>query len=215
MIAVSDFSARKMSAFLGESDTVVIENLPVLKKPDFELALEKSSVIYVGRVAAEKGVDTYLEACSIANVPAEIWGDGPLLPELKAAWPEASFRGWVEPARLQSVLGRALVLVVPSLWYETYGMVVAEAAAAGVAVIVSDHGAAASLVQDGVTGLHFRAGDAADLAQKITRLRQDSKLAHSMGLAAYQQFWRNYEMRRGQRIARIENLYRTLLEAPA
>lgn len=212
VVAVSDFSIKKIAKWLPRANVVeVIENLPIVLPCELRPLEQRAAIIYAGRVAAEKGVDLYLNACSLAKVQAEVCGDGPMLPELKAAWPQAQFAGWVPPQVLQQRIGKALALVVPSLCYETYGMIAAEAAAAGVAVIVSDHGAAATLVEDGVTGLHFRAGDAKDLAEKMTRLHADPQLAYAMGQVAYQRFWTGYDARKNQRIEKIENCYQKLL----
>lgn len=213
MIAVSGFSAQKIAERFSDCSVPmeVIENLPRVHRSALRPSAQRNSIIYAGRVAAEKGVDLYLQACSIAAVPAEVWGDGPVLPQLKAAWPMAHFAGWVQPAALRARLEQALALVVPSLWYETYGMVAAEAAAVGIPVIVSDHGAPAALVENGVTGLHFRVGDATDLAEKVALLNKDPQLAHSMGQAAYERFWRDYDARCHQRIEQIETCYRKSL----
>lgn len=213
MIAVSDFSARKIKERwpVQQAAIDVIENAPQVRRSVLRPAAERKSIIYAGRVAAEKGVDLYLEACGIADVSAEVWGDGPVISQLKVAWPNAYFAGWVQPAVLRERLEQALALVVPSLWYETYGMVVAEAAAAGVAVIVSDHGAPATLVEDRVTGLHFRVGNAADLAEKITLLNRDPGLAYQMGKTAYDRFWQDCAGRRDRRVEQIELCYQRLL----
>jgi glycosyltransferase involved in cell wall biosynthesis len=160
-------------------------------------------------------VDLYLEACRLANIPAEVWGDGPTMPQLKSAWPAGNFVGWAQPGALRARLERAVALVVPSLWYETYGMVVAEAAAAGVAVIVSDNGAPATLVENGLTGLYFRVGDVADLAEKMALLNSDRQLAYDLGAAAYKRFWQDYDRRRVSRIKQIEDCYRMALESVA
>ena len=90
-------------------------------------------------------------------------------------------------------------------------MMLAEAAAVGIPVIVSDHGAPATLVENGVTGLHFRAGDVGDLSEKIALLHRDQAYAYSMGQNAYQRFWRDYSKRRSLRIAQIMTCYYRLL----
>lgn len=211
MLAVSDFSASVISRLLKGKKIDVVDNLPLLSQGELRPPDERAAIVYAGRVAAEKGVDVYLEASRIANLPAEVWGDGPLLPELRLAWPNAYFSGWLPKGQLTRQLHGLVALVVPSLWYENSPMVIAEAAAAGIPVIVSDNGAPATLVEDGVTGLHFRAGDPADLANKISQLNNDRQLAYSMGQVAYNRFWVDYEARRRQRIGQIEARYRTLL----
>jgi len=84
---------------------------------------------------------------------------------------------------------RALALVLPSLWYETQGLVVLECAASGVPAIVPDLCAASEFVEHGRTGLIFKRGDKADLADKMRSLLADRALAARLGRAAYEKFW--------------------------
>jgi glycosyltransferase involved in cell wall biosynthesis len=72
---------------------------------------------------------------------------------------------------VHELIGNATALVMPSLWYETFGRTIAEAFATGTPAIVSRLGAMAELVDDGRTGWHFQAGDARDLAAAIHRLQ--------------------------------------------
>ena len=212
MIAVSAFSEAKLRPLLLNLALTRVDNLPRLDQQRSITQEKRYGMVFAGRVASEKGVEVYLEACQRAGLQAEVWGDGPVLAQLKLRWPQAHFSGWLNQAELQSRLRSALVLVVPSLWYETYGMVVAEAAAAGVAVVVSDNGASAALVEHEVTGLHFRAADVADLAAKLRRLHEQPELALRMGMAAHQRFWDNYESRREQRAAAIEAVYASVMK---
>ena len=79
-----------------------------------------------------------------------------------------------------SVFAQLDVLVIPSLWYENSPLTIHEAYLAGIPVIASDHGGMAELVHDGVSGLHFRRGDAADLRAKITRLLDEPDLLEQL-----------------------------------
>ena len=56
---------------------------------------------------------------------------------------------------------------MPSEWYEGCPVVIIEAFCQGLPVIALRLGAMAEMVEDGVTGLHFRPGDADDLAAKV------------------------------------------------
>ena len=64
---------------------------------------------------------------------------------------------------------RARAVVMPSIWYEVFPRIVAEAYALGVPVIASRLGSLAEVVADGETGLLFEPGDAADLARALGR----------------------------------------------
>ncbi|MCP4702863.1 MAG: glycosyltransferase family 4 protein, partial [Gammaproteobacteria bacterium] len=73
-------------------------------------------------------------------------------------------------------------LVMPSLWYETFGRVILEAYAIGTPVIASNLGVMSEFVEDRKTGLLFAPGDAQDLAAKA-----EFALAHPGELAAWGQ----------------------------
>lgn len=62
---------------------------------------------------------------------------------------------------------RASFLVFPSEWYEGFPMTIAEAFSSSLPVIASRLGAMAEIIEDGVTGLHFTAGDADDFVSKV------------------------------------------------
>jgi glycosyltransferase involved in cell wall biosynthesis len=67
----------------------------------------------------------------------------------------------------------ASFLVVPSIWYEPFGLVVIEAFAAGLPVVAAGHGALAELVEDGRTGRHVAPGDPDHLAAIVGGLARD------------------------------------------
>jgi len=144
--------------------------------------------VFVGRLAKEKGPVLFAQAASAAGVPAVFIGDGYLTEAVRAAAPHAELTGWLRPESVLERIRRARTLIFPSLWPETQGLAVSEAAALGVPAIVSDACAAREAVEDGVTGLLFRSGDAADLRRQIDRCGDDA-LVRRMGRAAHARFW--------------------------
>jgi glycosyltransferase involved in cell wall biosynthesis len=83
---------------------------------------------------------------------------------------------------------RAAALVLPSIWYESFPRTLVEAWACGLPVVASRLGAMASLVQDGVTGVLFEPGNAADLAAKLQWAQQHPAELARMGRAARAQY---------------------------
>ena len=67
-------------------------------------------------------------------------------------------------------------LVMPSEWYEGFPMVLVEAFSQGLPVVGSRLGSMAEIIQDGVTGLHFEAGNAADLAEKVKSVESKTSM---------------------------------------
>ena len=129
----------------------------------------RSGVVYVGRLAAEKGVEVLLDAARIRPGSVSIIGDGPLAPAVQQAAAEdhLQFLGLVDRASAVERLRGAVALVVPSLWFEGFPLTVVEAYATGTPVIASRIGSLAEVVEDGVTGLLANAHDANGLAERI------------------------------------------------
>jgi glycosyltransferase involved in cell wall biosynthesis len=86
------------------------------------------------------------------------------------------FNGGYEVGQLAARMGRVDYCVVPSVWWETFALVISEAWMFGRPVIASDIGAMAERVRDGVDGLQFGAGDARSLAGVIKRAATEEGL---------------------------------------
>lgn len=131
--------------------------------------------LYVGRLSVEKGLDTLLAAWQRVGdrLPLKIVGDGPLVEHIAQVAAQSSYLEWLgrQPiAEVYALMGDATVVIFPSTWYETFGRVAIEAFAKGTPVIATNIGAIAEIIESGRTGLHFRPGDADDLAAKVTWL---------------------------------------------
>jgi glycosyltransferase involved in cell wall biosynthesis len=108
---------------------------------------------------------------SLRHIPLRIHGEGPMEEDVRRLAEEnPSVRVLPRLSRSEcfEVIKGARFLVWPSEGYnETFGLIAIEAFACGVPVIASRLGAMTEIVEDGNTGLHFIAGDAADLAAKV------------------------------------------------
>lgn len=128
--------------------------------------------IFVGRLTQEKGIETLLAAWRLIGtcLPLYIVGDGPLarvVAEAADQYPGITWCGRLEQEEVYRLMGEAKFVVVPSLWYETFGLVVIEAYAKGTPVIASELGAVGELIIHEKTGLHFKPGDHHDLIEKV------------------------------------------------
>lgn len=144
-------------------------------------------VLYVGRISKEKGLDVLAEAFrrAVARRPhlrLAIVGDGPYRRRLAAALEGTPHRflGSLRGPALAAAYASADIFCLPSET-ETFGQVVLEAGASGLPVIVSDRGGARESVEDGVTGLVARAGDAAAFAAAIGTLADAPGRRREMG----------------------------------
>jgi glycosyltransferase involved in cell wall biosynthesis len=191
-IGVSDFSLNLMRPYLPrETPARVIRNpVDCVAEPPARVA-DNREFLFIGRFSNEKGVGLFARAVQAAGVPATFIGDGALMPEVRAICPQARFTGWLPPHEIRRHLRNARAVVFPPLWYETLGLVVIEAAAAGVPAIVSDRCAATDYIRDGVNGLHFAHGSAASLSQKMTELYAGPTQAARVGRAAYDWYWQD------------------------
>ncbi|MEJ7929725.1 glycosyltransferase family 4 protein [Ramlibacter sp. AN1015] len=191
-IAVSTFSTDILQPYLPSDARIHhVPNPIVIRRPQLKDRAPGDHFVCVGRLSPEKGVELFARATGALGVPTRFVGDGPLRGAVLKANPAAAVTGWLNAPEAQLEIARARALVLPSLWYETQGMVVDEAAALGVPAIVSDGSAARDRVVDGKTGLWFRCGDEADLTDKLRALAGDPSLAATMGAHAYEQFWRD------------------------
>jgi glycosyltransferase involved in cell wall biosynthesis len=135
--------------------------------------------VMAARLSPEKGVATLLDAWRRYPdlPPLKILGDGPLAPDVRGAAasdPRIEWLGQLGAAEVHRTIAAAAVLVMPSVWYETFGRTIAEAYAAGTPVIASRLGAMIELVDEGVTGWLFDPANADDLAAKVRSAMETS-----------------------------------------
>ena len=105
---------------------------------------------------------------------------------------KVEFMGARSKEEVLSMVGNALLQIVPSECYEGFPMVILEAYACGTPVVASRIGSLAEVVQDGVTGLHFHAGNPADLADKVNKLGLNHDHASRLGMKARGLFLEKY-----------------------
>ena len=172
----------------------------------------RQGLVYVGRLSPEKGIDILLSAVAKTGVPLRIAGDGPELPELrKKASANVTFLGHISPSEVVKEISAAKALVVPSLWYEGFPMVVAEAFACGTPVIASDLGALAEIIQDDNNGMLYPPGNVNTLSKKIDYLFGDSGVAERCGTQARASYLRAYTPSENLRL--LEDIYFRALNA--
>lgn len=146
------------------------------------------TLLFVGRVVRQKGLDLVLEAMAAlpAGVRLRVVGDGPARPALEAQAEalglrgRVEFLGWLDRAALPAAYREADLFVFPS---RDEGMpnAVLEAMAAGLPVAATRIAGNQDLVVDGETGLMVPSDDAPALAAALARLTADRGLRVRMG----------------------------------
>jgi glycosyltransferase involved in cell wall biosynthesis len=195
-IALTEFGRRKLVEGGLPADKIAIK--PNFAYPDPGPGTGTGGyAVFVGRVSAEKGVETLLEAWRQLGFrpPLKLLGDGPMAATVQQASAKDPSIEWLRHVPLEAVydlVGEAMFLVLPSQCYETFARVAMEAFAKGTPVIVSKLGAMAAMVDDGRTGLYFKPGDPADLAAKVRQILADPLRLARMRQAARQEFNRNF-----------------------
>jgi glycosyltransferase involved in cell wall biosynthesis len=167
---------------------------PFLNAPRPPRAPGEMVFLFCGQMIARKGLDHLLEAFAVlaARQPGArllLAGREAELPGLLEALPEAvreriEYAGFQPPEKLPEYFARADVFVLPSR-YDGWGVVVNQAIGAGLPVICSDAvGAGYDLVEQGVNGMLFPAGNAGKLEQCMELLAADRALAARWGTAS-------------------------------
>jgi glycosyltransferase involved in cell wall biosynthesis len=190
-IVISKFQRDVIGARLPRAAVIHDVSNPV-EATDLGPKLHPASgdIIFVGRIALEKGPLLFAEAARQAGIVPVFVGDGPAAAALRGDYPEARILGWKRPDEVASQMRAARALVFPSLWYEGQPLTVMEAKAMGTPVVVSDGCAGREEIADGRSGLWFKNGDAGSLAAALTRLKDD-RLVESLSQGAYGDFWGN------------------------
>ena len=140
---------------------------------------EARTVVYFGKLIPQKGVQLLLEAMNGLDARLVVVGFGPQRADLEDLAPARTlFTGPLEHRHLTKLLALADACVVPSIFPEAFGMVAAEAAAAGCPPLVARHSGLAEVAEDleaeyppALSSLtSFTTEDAADLRDKLSAL---------------------------------------------
>ncbi|MFO1417773.1 MAG: glycosyltransferase family 4 protein [Methylotetracoccus sp.] len=182
LVAVSEFVRSRLLSHGVRPDQIrVIENF----LPDAQIAATPrraafdrtaSRVILVSRIDPIKRVDLLLDTLdrepALAELRFDIYGTGwdyeALRQRAQRDHPNVEFHGFTDQVAEAMTRADVLLHLCPE---EPFGLAILEAIAAGVPVLVPDSGGAGALIEPDVSGFHFHANDAADLASRLLALR--------------------------------------------
>ena len=186
-ICLTEFNREKLLMLNQKYNTDIINPNKVYIKPNFsfDIQREKNSFdvrgkhyLYIGRVEEIKGLDILLGA--FAELPQYqlcIAGTGNDLEKYKNMVRQKrieniSFLGFLKREELQKTMEESKAIIVTSQWYETFGMIIAEAYAAHKPVITGNIGNIGMLVEEGVTGLKFEYDSVDALVEAIQKFEE-------------------------------------------
>ncbi|MEN3166848.1 glycosyltransferase family 4 protein [Gluconobacter sp. OJB] len=191
---VSDWVIQRFREGCGPIRTEIQPNcldlsaLPVPRK-------RKKTVLFAGRVVADKGVDAFVRAWSNIRASHPGWRavimgadrfgpDSPETPYLKQLRPLAAaagvmMTGYRPHDAVLDAMAEAAIVVVPSRWQEPFGMTALEAMGCGAAVVASPEGALSNLVGD--AALLAAPDEPGALEQALSRLMKDDGLREKLG----------------------------------
>jgi len=200
-IALTEFQrGLVIEAGLPAEKVHVKPNVTALNVAPVPWTQREERAIFVGRLSTEKGVHILLEAWRLWGSSAphlEIVGNGPESPHLRDWAKEhlggiVTFAGQLTAAAVQSRLASAKLLILPSLWFEGFPMVLLEALACGVPVMASRLGAMPCLISEGIEGGFFNPGDSDDLCRVVKKAWAESGRLEAMAMKALQSFESKY-----------------------
>ena len=177
-IALSEFAAGKLGQFRVPRAKIRVKPNFVPDRGETGVARTQEAApfaLFVGRLSDEKGLATLIAADERGqlSLPVRIAGDGPLREQVEGACRRPGSQlivlGRQSEEEVVGWMRQAQVLLVPSLWYEGFPMVMVEALSLGLPVIASRLGGLPEIVEDGVCGLLYTAGNPEALEKTLRR----------------------------------------------
>jgi glycosyltransferase involved in cell wall biosynthesis len=155
---------------------------------------ERPYFLFVGRLETIKGLQTLIELWKrVPDYDLLVVGTGSYEAELHAqaaSNPRIRFLGPLPQRELGAVYYHAIACLVPSITYETFGLIAIEAFARKCPVVVRDLGALPEVVQDSLGGCVYRTDE--ELLDIVGRLASDPELRLKLGENGYQGFIRSW-----------------------
>ena len=185
-VVVSEDARKLAMKHLGGSYDVLFNGVEVSryrKSPAY--ASGSPTVLFIGRHEQRKGLQVLLEAVKLLPADIRVWiaGNGPETQRLKTHYGGDSRLEWLgsidETEKIARLRG-ADIFCAPSVFGESFGIVLLEGMAAGTPVVASDIGGYANASRQGRDALLFPAGDHQALAAAISELLQDQQRAAAL-----------------------------------
>lgn len=221
-IALTEYSRQKFIDGALPADRIFV-------KPNFATLGQRTAppsasdtIVFAGRLSGEKGVGILVSAWAAAGLSRHgrllILGDGPdrlalerQTERLGLSAQAVVFAGSRTREEVLETIGRARSVVVPSIWYENFPMIVAEAFAWGTPVIAAALGALQEIVRDGYSGLTCRANNPDSLGAALRQVLTDGAQADWLGKNAQREYLARYTPEKN--FQQLMSIYRFSIES--
>jgi len=216
VLAPSDFMIHMLAQFDLFTGVPIIK-LPLGIRDDAPVERTQNStldILYVGRIERHKGVQFLLESMlhfDDARARLHIVGTGSDGADFQRAARHDSrivFYGFLSRGALRQLYSIADIAVVPSIYHETFGLVIPEYYRHGIPVVGSRAGAIPELIRDGYNGLLFEPGDVTQLMACLDKVGRDPELLKQLSINARQSSV-SFDM--STHVHKLETIYEELL----
>ena len=170
----SGFAAKDLVTIVNPVTPWSLERIP---------AEENTGFLFVGRIGRDKGADIAIRAAREAGQKLTLVGSGEIGADASTDDPNINFVGWRDKNEIIEYARTARALIAPSRMIEPFGLVILEAAASGLPVIVSSHAFVAEDVISGGFGKTFDITEPSELTALLGRLASDDGLIEDMSQA--------------------------------
>lgn len=176
---------------------------------------ETIDILYSGQLTRVKGVHVLIDAfrqIDHQNIRLHIVGRGNYAEELKGIARGDSriiFHGFMQWEELEGLCKKASVTVVPSIWYEPFGLIIIESFKYGTPVIASNIGGIPEIVEDGYDGLLFEAGNVKQLKDTLESLIENPLELERLRQGAFESAKR-FDI--NSYVSQLEELYEQVLK---
>ncbi len=188
-IAVSNFQRKKLIELgLPENKISTVHNFIDTSKLEPNTS-PGEYFLYFGRLERYKGIFTLIEAASpLTDTPLLIVGDGTDRLEIEKLIEQKNLQhihllGFKHKQELNQLIRNSLCTVVPSEWYETFGLTLIESFAHGRTVIASQIGGMTEIVTNEIDGYTFSPGNVEQLREHMLWMTKHRQQSVEMGLA--------------------------------
>jgi glycosyltransferase involved in cell wall biosynthesis len=176
-----------------------------------EIKLEhKKFALFVGRLSPEKGIEFLIDSWSELGYQLYIVGSGPELELVKNLDSDnITILGQLGQREVRALMRSAKFLVMTSVWYEGFPMILSEAFESSLPAIVPNHGSMGTIIMHEENGLKYIAGNKASFRATVARLFEDNRLRKKLSLGAKKSYVSYYS--EAENVSQLMEIYRTVI----